>query len=317
MATRSELPNVTSALVDLCLHSVIQTTAYNRMSSPGRRKMKHVGKVCCLGVFLTIISPRYVLQTDWHIAVAAFVLIWSATVIHSDNPFWSYFVYTQQWPVAACIDGNATGHVCVIPQNVTTWTIHGLWPSDPKTPEEPANCNSSWKFDERQIYTLEDDLKKFWPNLYTESETTEFWAHEWDKHGTCSTNLPSTNNEHSYFSTGLLLNKLYNLTRLFEHYNLLPGKVYKLYEFQQAINETYKQQPNIECVFNKEFGKEEIQFIYQIELCLDKSFKVIKCPRHSVVKQNKLVIHNSTLQEIVTGQCSTRKPLQYLSIQHL
>ncbi|XP_064602942.1 ribonuclease Oy-like [Liolophura sinensis] len=251
-----------------------------------------------------------------HTATVAFVLIWSVTVIHSDNPFWSYFVYTQQWPVAACIDGNATGHVCVIPQNVTTWTIHGLWPSDPKTAEGPVNCNSSWKFDERQIYTLEDDLKKFWPNLYTESETTKFWAHEWDKHGTCSTNLPSTNNEHNYFSTGLLLNKLYNLTRLFEHYSVFPGKAYTLYEFQRAINETYRHPANIECVFKKDSGNEETQYIYQIELCLDKSFNVIECPRHSAVNQNNLSPQNLTLQKIEAGECSTTEAVQYLIIEH-
>ena len=37
--------------------------------------------------------------------------------------------------------------------------------------------------------------------------------HEWKKHGTCCTDLPSLNSEHKYFDTGLTLNGKYDILR--------------------------------------------------------------------------------------------------------
>mmetsp|Transcript_52864 Transcript_52864/g.158228 ORF Transcript_52864/g.158228 Transcript_52864/m.158228 type:complete len:257 (-) Transcript_52864:245-1015(-) len=68
-------------------------------------------------------------------------------------------------------------------------TIHGLWPQN-SDGTWPAKCT-----DEPFDPTVLDDIgfEKFtrlWPNVKAESRGepgyTDFWAHEWTKHGTCS-----------------------------------------------------------------------------------------------------------------------------------
>ena len=49
-------------------------------------------------------------------------------------------------------------------KNITTWTVHGLWPSVNET--YPNYCNgTSCKLKETDILQLEDKMRKFWPSF--------------------------------------------------------------------------------------------------------------------------------------------------------
>eukprot|EP00588_Corethron_pennatum_P023917 CAMPEP_0194324192 /NCGR_PEP_ID=MMETSP0171-20130528/26800_1 /TAXON_ID=218684 /ORGANISM="Corethron pennatum, Strain L29A3" /LENGTH=271 /DNA_ID=CAMNT_0039083027 /DNA_START=98 /DNA_END=913 /DNA_ORIENTATION=+ len=77
----------------------------------------------------------------------------------------------------------------------TSLTIHGLWPQyDDGT--WPSNCPSADMFDPSvAVAGRLGDLELLWPNVKAAppsdgsipgSPYTDFWAHEWTKHGTCS-----------------------------------------------------------------------------------------------------------------------------------
>ena len=56
------------------------------------------------------------------------------------------------------------------------WTIHGLWPHD-------TYCRDG-SFDVSGISSLEDQLDVYWPSCQN-MNSVDFWAHEYQKHGTC------------------------------------------------------------------------------------------------------------------------------------
>ena len=56
------------------------------------------------------------------------------------------------------------GEGCQIPDNVTGWTIHGLWPSC-NGGFGPEYCNNSWPLTTSSIYDLEDKLRAQWKSF--------------------------------------------------------------------------------------------------------------------------------------------------------
>ena len=55
-------------------------------------------------------------------------------------------------------------------------------------------------FDMSLVEDLLGELDQLWPTCSGSDNSTQFWGHEWSKHGTCS-GLP----EHGYFETALAL----------------------------------------------------------------------------------------------------------------
>uniref|UniRef100_A0A2C9UTY5 Uncharacterized protein n=1 Tax=Manihot esculenta TaxID=3983 RepID=A0A2C9UTY5_MANES len=131
-----------------------------------------------------------------------------------------YFKLALQWPGTYCQSTRqcCSSNACCRGSNAPTeFTIHGLWP-DYNDGTWPACCRRS-DFDEKEISTLLDGLQKYWPTLSCGSSSTchgtkgSFWAHEWEKHGTCSS--PVVHDEYSYFVTVLNLFFKYNVTDIF------------------------------------------------------------------------------------------------------
>jgi len=72
-----------------------------------------------------------------------------------------------------------------------SFTIHGLWPN------QKEFCSEE-KFDVKNIEPIIDKMELNWFSCY--GNDTEFWDHEWSKHGTC-TNFTQIN----YFNKSLWL----------------------------------------------------------------------------------------------------------------
>nr|XP_027118617.1 ribonuclease 2-like [Coffea arabica] len=119
-----------------------------------------------------------------------------------------YFKLALQWPGTIC-QGNhrccASNGCCQGSNSLSEFTIHGLWP-DYNDGSWPACCNGP-RYDSKEISTLTDVLKKYWPSLSCSKSSTchggkgTFWAHEWEKHGTCCS--PVIRDEYSYFLTAI------------------------------------------------------------------------------------------------------------------
>jgi hypothetical protein len=76
-------------------------------------------------------------------------------------------------------------------------TIHGLWPQYSKY-KWPSDCPGP-AFSTSAIESIFDNMSKYWLSCPQDpTDDTQFWTHEWTKHGTCS-----GWDELTYFSNGI------------------------------------------------------------------------------------------------------------------
>ena len=124
-----------------------------------------------------------------------------------------YLLLNIRWPHGVCSNEDC------VPNEPDSFQIHGLWPNyDNGT--WPQFCCRKTPFDMDEISSLRDELEVFdnfeamiscliqqtnWRNLLLGKSASSLWAHEWDKHGTCSTASPKIRGELNYFSTTLHL----------------------------------------------------------------------------------------------------------------
>lgn len=153
-----------------------------------------------------------------------------------------------------------------------------------------------------QVRDLLSTMRQKWPTLACpSSDGTQFWTHEWEKHGTCS---ESVLDQHGYFQAALKLKKQVDVLRILQdagklnsHNMITPlinealwwssemeaaaagiqpdGGDYSLKSVVSAISDAIGYTPWIECN-NDEAGNSQL---YQVYLCVDTSAaKLIECP---------------------------------------
>lgn len=208
--------------------------------------------------------------TDGHLLLSTWLLL-SLYVAAGE---WSFFKLCQEWPPAVCVKENTKKVQCRIPKNVTTWSIHGLWPTDYS--QKIRNCDPSLHFNYTQIVSLVPNLTLYWPNLHFKSKFDSFWSHEWSAHGTCCQDFPATRGEMNYFSAALQQRQKFDIKKILSKATIIPSKS-KLYyhdNFTQAIKQTTQYEPIVICKSGQKH-----HLIYQLEICLSKDFKTISCLR--------------------------------------
>lgn len=234
------------------------------------------------------------LKTFTAIALLSLILLVSE-VTCNNTPKYDHFTYTQQWPQSVCNCPQSQlksayddrllplyHESCKIPENVTTWTVHGLWPSLGTNKTYPAYCNSSWKFEENQIVKIEGKMRIYWPKLiFSSNSRISFWKHEWEKHGTCCTNLPKLNSEFNYFNVGLDFNRKFDLLSMLQEAQITPSrtKSYQLADIRKAVVTGINGfKPYIHCCKGED-GKQRVE---EVMICLDakKLTQLIDCPSH-------------------------------------
>ncbi|XP_047530192.1 ribonuclease Oy [Vanessa atalanta] len=224
----------------------------------------------------------------------------SMTYIQAEPEF-DLLIFTQQWPATACKDWKKhdSSHTCVMPSNVDTWTIHGIWPTKFGT-IGPAFCNRTWLFDPEKIKPIEDKLEQVWVNIFGGTSLYSLWAHEWSKHGTCAAVLEPLNSELKYFSTGINWLQKYSMSNILKAENIVPSntKEYSIADINKAIKDKINVDPVIEC--KKEDGE---SYISEIRICFTKDFKIANCDG---VVSRKLIGDQSILTN-----CKTSKNIVY------
>ncbi|XP_020618786.1 ribonuclease Oy-like isoform X2 [Orbicella faveolata] len=209
---------------------------------------------------------------------------------YDDGADFNLFVFTQWWPQTQCqyALGNVKNKSCV-PSGITKWTIHGLWPTVGEE-HKPVYCNSSWPFNGGDIEDLKPKLDLQWPS-YDSPDAAEFWKHEWEKHGTCSTNLPFLDSEHKYFEVSLSLNVKYDIFSVLQQSGIVPSneKAYQVKDIERALLDAYRVHPTVYCLP----VKDSPQMLSYVELCLSK------------LELGPINCMNST------ADCDYNKPVQY------
>ncbi|KAL7639355.1 UNVERIFIED_CONTAM: hypothetical protein RMT77_009856 [Armadillidium vulgare] len=196
-----------------------------------------------------------------------------------ENPTikWNALIFSQQWPITSCIDHlikNPDGF-CNLFLNMTSWTVHGLWPTDAGK-IGPNFCNYSWHFNENEIKSIEPSLLKFWPNIFGERSMTSLWKHEWEKHGTCAAEIKTLDSEFNYFSKGLELVVIYDYVSVLAISKIFPSddNPYLFEDIYSALKNFLKKVPIVDCTYNPHLQRHELS---QIKVCFDRSLRLIDC----------------------------------------
>jgi len=123
-----------------------------------------------------------------------------------------------------------------------------------------------------QVSDIEDDLKKYWKSY---KGNTQFWDHEWTKHGTCCSDVSQLSSVPDFFKTTLGLRQQHDIATTLSNKGITPSdsKTYSYQEIASALSSLGKgNAPLLGCT--RSGG---VQYIHEISFCLSKTLEDIKC----------------------------------------
>ncbi|KAM3923908.1 ribonuclease T2 [Leptodactylus fuscus] len=190
---------------------------------------------------------------------------------------WNKLILVHQWPVTVC---KTVGKSCTdLPDY---WTLHGLWP------DKSEMCNSSWPLDLSNIQDLLPELNKWWPNIL-HPNCSDFWKHEWIKHGTCAASLSCLDSQHKYFAKGLELYAKLGLNSVLQKFGITPDNTYTLQTIRDVFSSAFGVVAKIQCI-PPEQGS-QAQILGQLELCFTKDFQMEDCTHGEELRASYVPLH--------------------------
>jgi len=163
-----------------------------------------------------------------------------------DPNSFDYFLMVQEWD-------------STVSQN---FTIHGLW-AENNDGSYPSFCPGS-VFDITAINDLVPTMNVVWPS--DTGNNTEFWDHEWSKHGTCS-----TFDIHTFFQDVLNLHFKLDLVTALAKSNIVPnsGSSFTQDQIIKAIQNYYGTVPTLKC---------DDTNLQEVAICVTKTLSLMDCP---------------------------------------
>jgi hypothetical protein len=73
-----------------------------------------------------------------------------------------------------------------------------------------------------QVSSIESTLNKLWESF--DGPNPDFWAHEYEKHGTCAEQVPALSTELKFFQGTLALAQKYELVSMLSTQGIKPGQ---------------------------------------------------------------------------------------------
>ncbi|XP_033096987.1 ribonuclease T2-like isoform X2 [Anneissia japonica] len=175
------------------------------------------------------------------------------------QPPFEFLTLTRNWPPTLCLGNQKvlTSKSCRIPEDVNTWTIHGLWPDREKSPDI-NNCLPQQQFDYDKIKIV------FFMFLR---------EHEWCTHGSCLQDCAELKGEENYFRKTIELHKNYSIDMALKSASILPGIEYSLSYITKAIYNAFKMDPIVQCL-----TVNNTEYLAEIRICFQKDFTLMNCP---------------------------------------
>jgi ribonuclease T2 len=167
----------------------------------------------------------------------------------------------MQYAPAYCETGS-----CPVTPSWDYFTLHGLWP-ERADGSYPQDCTNE-KFDPAAVQSLLPDLNKYWVSL-AKGGNNNFWAHEYEKHGTCAEDVLSS--ELAFFNATLALRAAYDPTPILAAAGITPSAStgFTLKAFQNAFVQATGFDALPSCASNGH--------INGVTVCVSKNLKAQSC----------------------------------------
>jgi len=218
----------------------------------------------------------YTTQMSWSVWCVVFIGLFfccGTKKVHigvlNDNPqddSWDYLLYVCRWP-------GTVGYGKNLPSNVTSFTLHGIWPTRDDG-SWPQYCNDSEPFKPSEISSLVGQLWAMWYDFI--GNGFDFWSHEWDKHGTCAQSLPAMDSEYNYFDEAISLHEKYDPNQALVAAGISPSNSQKYTDDQVlgAIFKAFGVNATISCTNVAGLG----YALDTVEFCIDTDLSEEQCP---------------------------------------
>ncbi|XP_047248539.1 ribonuclease T2-like isoform X1 [Girardinichthys multiradiatus] len=196
---------------------------------------------------------------------------------------------------------------CKIPQNISSWTIHGLWPLHAQW------CCSCWPFFHSDVQELKEELTEYWPSLLKTKSSFHFWKEEWIKHGSCAACVEGFNSPLRYFQICLKLRHQFDIYKLLEDAGITPSceRLYKVAEVQKVLLPHIGEKHEVQCVQDQK----DRQVLFQVKVRLSRNL-TIGCDHHGDTNVD-LAVGLGPGQGPSTGHpCPPDVPFYYFPINH-
>ncbi|XP_056139804.1 ribonuclease T2-like [Lampris incognitus] len=181
---------------------------------------------------------------------------------------WKCLKFTLQWPGAFCVTLNNWTR-CRVPEDINTWTIHGLWP------QRVQNCCGCWPIFPSDIKELDEELLAWWPSLLKAKSSFQFWKKEWEKHGVCVACVEGMNSPLRYFQISLTLRRYFDIHKVLDEAGVKPScnQSYKVVDIHSVLAPLLGDSYETECVTDDQ-GRE---VWFQVKIPLSRNLS-LGCP---------------------------------------
>jgi ribonuclease T2 len=130
-----------------------------------------------------------------------------------------YLMLDLMWGPGFCA---TSARKCVVkPPPKQVFTVHGMWPQLNHGEYRGFCCFDNF-FLIDEIKSIQKDLNDWWFSYFS-LDSTEFWSHEWLKHGTCCKDVESLQGELPYFKTVIDIAQELLFTSALNKSNITPG----------------------------------------------------------------------------------------------
>lgn len=212
----------------------------------------------------------------------AFTAVAASDACHGDDygtaGQFDFYVFAQSWPAQFC-QAHTDWPGC---SNPTDWqshnlTLHGMWPNyntAQGSHDWPQCCQSTYgtDIDPTIAQALLPEFQTYWPNEEDPTGgdlSSSLWAHEWQKHGTCS-GLP----QKTYFQSAMNIELAIGTPSVIS--NNIGGSC-SLAELQAAFNASCESGADCMAGFNCDSQNGQL-YLAGITTCYDQNLNQIICP---------------------------------------
>eukprot|EP01101_Sappina_pedata_P001392 TRINITY_DN1147_c0_g1_i1.p1 TRINITY_DN1147_c0_g1~~TRINITY_DN1147_c0_g1_i1.p1 ORF type:complete len:239 (+),score=73.19 TRINITY_DN1147_c0_g1_i1:156-872(+) len=182
---------------------------------------------------------------------------------HQDTSY-DFLLYVARWA--------GTTQTSDVPSYVNSFTLHGVWPTRNDS-SYPSCCDNSDPFQSSSLNGILQPMREAWYDYQDGPNSTALWTHEWDKHGTCSKDVMST--QHTFFSTAVSLHTTIDVTTVLQASGIVPSKTAE-YAYSDIVSALRKQLPFTPLITCSTAYKKTC--LDTIEYCVDKfTFQLFEC----------------------------------------